>query len=246
LFLSITLYSQTNKIAGQITEHSIGPVAKEVAEKAAKELVEQAAISTGKQVASSTEAQLTKMIIAQGNDVVILSRRVPEATEVLARNAQKLLPLTEQLGDDILRVEARAPGYAEMAAKTFGKEDLPRLLKLSELEMKGVLVASSHTTEPLAPKLLLEGTEKGGMSFLEKVSGTQILAAGLSVAAIKAVMGIEEKIPPGIKTTKVLFNLVGKLLFPITIVAAVLLAAWGGLAIRRGHKRSSNVDRFNK
>ena len=238
LLLPVQLFAQANKIAGEIAEHTLGPVAKEAAERAAKELVENAAIATGKQVTESTRIQLARAIGQHGEAVVSLARRVPEATEALAIHAPQLLPLAERLGDNILRIEARAPGFAEMAAKKYGEADLPHLLKLSEPEMKGVLSLSTHTTEPRAAKLLLEGTEKGGMSFLEKVSGSQILATGLSVAAITAVISVTNKIPPGPAVLQESFGFLKTLFLPIALVVAALLAIRGGLSIWRKHKRS--------
>jgi hypothetical protein len=239
LLLSISLQAQTNKLVSEVAEHAFGPIAKEAADKTAKEIVEKLAVSVGKQVAESTEAQLARAIATNGAEVGMLALRVPEATEVLARNAKSLVPLAERFGDDILRIEARAPGFAEIAAKSYDKKYLPRLLNLSESEMKGVLAVAKHTTEPQAAKLLLEGTEKGGMSFLEKISGPQILATGLSAATIIGIMGIEDKIPPGPETARMFFDVVGKLLSPITAVAACLLTAWGALAIWRRHKRAN-------
>jgi len=235
------LCAQANKVAGVIAERALAPIAKEAAEQTAKEVAGKVAATVGKQLAESTEAQLAKAIAANGAEVGTLALRVPEAAEMLARNAKVLLPLTERLGDDVLRLEARAPGIAELAAKNYGKEELPRLLKLSEPEMKGVISLSTHATEPRAAMLLLEETEKGGMKFLEKISGTQILATGLSVASILAVQGTLEKIPAGPETTAAIGDFFSKLLSPVSAVAAALLAAWGSLAIWRNHRRNGKV-----
>ncbi|MCE9519505.1 MAG: hypothetical protein K8R87_08135 [Verrucomicrobia bacterium] len=234
------LHAQANKAAGAIVEHSLNPLAKEAAEKAAKELIERATISSGKemeaQTAKSLEAQLARTIEQHGDAVIVLARRVPEATSSLASRAPQLLPLAEKFGDDILRIEARAPGYAEMAAKSFGKEDLPRLLKLGKPEMKGVLNLSTHTTEPAATKLLLEGAEKDGMKFLEKVSGPQILAGGLSTAAI--ILALRSERPDPNKLIPAFFEWTKPFLMPSCYVVAGLILAWGALRIWRGYKKA--------
>ena len=237
------VHAQTNKVAIQLAEHTLSPIGKEAADQVAKELVESAVSMSGKEAVEQTsktlQTQLAATISKYGDAVVSLARRIPEATQALATRAPQLLPMAERLGDDIVRIEARAPGYAEMAAKAFGKDELPRLLKLPKPEMEGVLRLSSHIIEPRAAKLLLEGSEKGGINFLEKISGTQILATGLSAAAILAVMEGMGKIPPGQETAKTMAGEVRVILLPITAVGACLFAVWGGLAIWRKHKQAT-------
>jgi hypothetical protein len=232
--------AQANKVAGAAAETALSPIAKEAAEKAAAELLEEATVEAGKEVAEESsktlQAQLAKAAGKYGESVTAMARRVPEASTALATRAPQLVPLAEKFGDDILRLEARAPGFGELAAVSFGKQDLPRLLKLGNREMKSVVALATHSTEPRAARLLLEGTEKGGKSFIEKISARQVLAGGLSVAAVLAAYraaGIFESSP------EIAVNGATKVIAPISYTAALLLAAWGGLASWRRHRRAS-------
>ena len=230
--------AQVNKAVGVAAESALSPMAKEAAEKAAAGLLERATVSASKEAAAEAsktlETRLTKAAGQYGDEVLQMARRVPEASEALASRAGQLVPLASKFGDDVLRIEARAPGFGELAVTSMTKEDLPRLLKLGEPEMKKVIAFSTHATEPRAAQLLLEGTEKGGKGFLEKLSARQIFASGLSVAAVLAAYraaGIFETSPE--IATRALVQVAA----PISYAAGLLLAAWGGLKIWRRHRR---------
>ena len=241
LSLPAVASAQANKAAGAVAEHALSPIAKEAADQAAKELIEQATVDAGRQAAEQSSKVLQKSLAESaskyGEQVTLLAKRVPEASSALANRAPQLLPLASEMGDDILRVEARAPGFAELAAKSFTKEDLPRLLKLSDQQMLTVIKLSTHATEPQAAKLLLEGTEKAGDRFLSKISAKQILASGLSVATVLAAYraaGIFEASPAIAMNgaTQIAQGLLG----PVFYVLAGLLALRGGFSIWRRHR----------
>jgi len=242
LSFPIAASAQANKAAGAVAEHALSPIAKEAADQAAKGLMEQATVDAGRQAAEASSRALQESLAASagkyGEAVTILAKRVPEASTALATRAPQLVPLAGQFGDDILRVEARAPGFAELTAKSFTKQDLPRLLKLSDQQMMTVIKLSTHATEPQAAKLLLEGAEKGGDRFLSQISSKQILASGLSVATVLAAYraaGIFEA-SPAIAMNGVT-RIAQSLLGPVFYVLAGLLALRGGFGIWRRHRR---------
>ena len=230
-------YSQESKVVGEAAEHMLSPVAKEAAERVTKELVKGATADAGarfaEQSAKALDAQLSQAAEKYGTDVLAFARRVPEASTALAVRTPQLLPLAEQFGDDILRLEARAPGFGELAAESYGKDDVPRLLRLGDYDMKRVIVLATHATEPRAASLLLEGAEKGGGRFLERISAKQILATGLSVAVVVGAYEVSSR-APGTIVEKVA-EIASKVLAPVSFTGAGLLAVWGGLALWRRH-----------
>lgn len=133
---------------------------------------------------------LTEAAARHGDDVMKMAVRVPESAAVLASRADRVLPLARAFGDDILRIEARAPGLADDAARIFpAAGDLRRLAALPETELRGVVSFASHASDPAAARTLLAAVEKQGGSVLTKLKPGQILAGGLSTTMVIAASG---------------------------------------------------------
>ena len=166
-----------------------------------------------------------------GPDVYRMAVRVPEAASVIAVRAETILPLATRYGDDILRIEARMPGLAESAVKSFPEAaDIARLAKLPANQAKEVISYAAHATEKQAPRALLEAVEKSGGSVLERIKPSVVLAGGLSVAMIVASTGAVKAPAPFFHE---LFSTTTWLLMPVAVVLAVLVFAYGGFWLWR-------------
>ena len=236
--LTTGLNAQVAKTGGEIAEHLLVPVGKEAAENATKAAMKEAGATAVQEAAAQTskrtEFLLAEAASAYGDEVLVLARRVPESSALLATNAKQLLPLAEKMGDDILRLEARAPGFGELASKFYGRQDIARLLKLPKNQMQSVIALSTHATEPRAAQLLLEGTEKGGEQFLKNLSPKVILSTGLSVATVVAAYRAPEA------TVAAAERMGGKLLAPISYALAALLLLRFAPTVIKHYKRTKD------
>lgn len=116
----------------------------------------------------------------------------PEALRALARQADDAMRYTAKYGDDVLVLNDKVPGIfsrgvlavekggvknptmAIRAIASLPAEDIPRVIGAIE-------------KNPGVSKSLIEGVEKGGKAFVDKVfalNGTQILAGTVGTAAI--------------------------------------------------------------
>lgn len=236
---------QTSKVVGKVTTKVAGTLAKETCDQIAKELLQEGSAGLAKrlpeQSVASLRTQLSRTIGEHGEEVVTLARRIPEAIPALANRASVLLPLAKNMGDDILRIEARAPGLAEAASNVYGKSNLPRLLALPDEQMRQVLALSTHAVDSQAASMLLRATEKGGSAFLKQLSPSVIVASGLSVALIRAAGGatdIAEGIKDSMKASPEMFlkeasKSVTTLGHPIALSISAVILAWGGVMVWR-------------
>lgn len=122
-----------------------------------------------------------------GDDVVTAALRVPDAAPMLARRADELLPLVRNHGNDVLRLEAKAPGLAADAVRLYpDAADITRLARLEPDVAARTLSYASKAADPAVRRQLLLAVERHGPGFLERLPATSILAYGLSAAAISA------------------------------------------------------------
>ena len=168
---------------------------------------------------------LTEAAARHGDDVMKMAVRVPEAATVLAARAGKVLPLARGFGDDVLRIEARAPGLADDAARIFPSTgDLRRLAALPENELRGVISYASHASDPAVARALLAAVEKQGGSVLTKLKPGQILAGGLSMAMVVAASGGAVAVASSPKILPSIINdVLEKIGTPVGIALALLI-----------------------
>lgn len=185
----------TASVAKPVAEtiEQLAKLAGRVPAKGAAEALEIAWRASGKaalQAAESGGLGLTEAAARHGSDVLKMAVRVPEAAAVLATRAREVLPLAREFGDDILRIEAKVPGLANDAVRSFPSTgELRRLAALPGEELRGVLSYASHATDPAAARALLEAVEKKGGSILTKLDSKQILASGLTTAMVITAAG---------------------------------------------------------
>lgn len=197
-------------------------------ERGAAEALEMAWRTNGRLALDAAERGglgLTEAAARHGDDIMRLAVRVPEAAPILAARADEVLPLVREFGDDILRIEARVPGLADDAARSFpATGDLRRLAKLPDEELRGVISLASHATEPAAARTLLDAVEKQGGSVLTKLNSGQILAGGLSTAmVITAAGGAVSVVRSPDALARVGVAAVGKIGTPVGIAVGLLI-----------------------
>lgn len=123
-----------------------------------------------------------------GDDFWRFCRRVPEASRILALRSGELLPLARRIGPEVLRLEVRVPGCAARVVREFGDDAVALLAKRPPAEISKLLGYAAKADSPATRKLLLNSyrSARNPSLFLEKLNWRQIMAAGLSAAAITA------------------------------------------------------------
>lgn len=184
---------------------SVDAAAKALSDAAAKygDDVARASMKGGIEVAEQT--------LRHGDAFVSLLRRSasisPSAIRLTATHTDEILRLTTRYGDDVLRVGAKAQGQIGPLVRTLEANKLPvqeslkMLNGLNAEELPRVIGALGRAESPAAASAFLEATKRGGSKFLDKLfglSGTQILAGGLSAAIITAAVQAIE--PPSKRT----------------------------------------------
>ena len=107
-----------------------------------------------------------------GGEVFSCAVRVPEAGVALATSAETLLPLARRFGDDVLRIEARAPGLGAEAAQMFGANPghLADLAKLEGNTLQKTLGFARHCPDAAAREAILKMAKRQGGGFLDRLS----------------------------------------------------------------------------
>lgn len=116
----------------------------------------------------------------------------PEALRMLALHADDAMKYTAKYGDAVLVLNSKTPGIFSrgvIAVEKSGVKSSANALKaISQLPAEDVpRVVGALEKNPSVAKEFLEGVEKGGKSFVDKIfelNWKQIAAGGLSAAAI--------------------------------------------------------------
>lgn len=114
---------------------------------------------------------LAETAARHGGEVFSFAARVPEAAAAIAAHGETLLPLARRFGDDILRIEARAPGMAADAAHLFGENagHLADLAKMERSLLQKTLVYAQHAPDAAARAALLKLAKRQGEGFLSRL-----------------------------------------------------------------------------
>jgi hypothetical protein len=126
---------------------------------------------------------LAETAARHGGEVFSFAAKVPEASAAIAAHAETLLPLARRFGDDILRIEARAPGLAADAAHFFGEKagHLADLAKMERNTLQKTLIYAQHTPDAVTRAALLKLAKRNGESFLGHVSSEAARKGGLKM-----------------------------------------------------------------
>jgi len=164
----------------------LGRIWGRVPAKGASEALEAAIKVEGQAAVRAVEhggVALSEAAARQGGEVFTCAARVPEAAAALARNAETLLPLARRFGDDVLRIEARAPGFGADAARLFG-DNAAHLAELARMEngtLEKTLVFASHAPDAAAREVILKMALRQGESFLAQLPAGVARAGGLKM-----------------------------------------------------------------
>lgn len=145
----------------------------------------------------------------------------PSAIRSLALHPEELLPFALKTGPEFLQLEGKVPGLGIKTVKTFGADSVKALSKAPENDISRLLGYASKTDDPSTRQLLLKTYQKGGTKFLNALNRKQILAGGLSAAAIIAAYKTSDGISAAIQT----FADNNPVLFAFSLFSAITLAA---------------------
>ena len=185
-----------------------------------------------------------------GDDVWQFAGRVPAGARALAMRPRELLPLTRRIGTEVLELEARSPGMTWHVVKNFGDDGVRYFAKHVPAQDAARLMGyAGKADSPATRQMLLDYYKKGGTHFLEKLSWKQIMAGGLSAAAITTAYQISDGIQNGLTTVaesspetfhKTASHTIDRLTQPIVIPATLLGIGLAGIWLFRYYCRTRN------
>ena len=146
-----------------------------------------------------------------------LCREVPEASRSLALHADELMPLAERIGPEALRLEAKVPGAAIRGVREFGDGGVKILAKQSPEDITRLVGYAAKADSPATKKIFLEtfAKAKNPSKFLDALNWKNIMAAGLSSAAILSAAKVSDGLQDGLKQPETAERVVNKLSAPI-------------------------------
>lgn len=210
--------------------------------KAATEALQTAIKAEGEAAVRAAErggVALSEAAAVHGGEVFGLAARVPESTAALAAHADTLLPLARRYGDDVLRIEAKAPGLGSEAALQFGSEAqrLADLVRLKQTPLQKVLILGSHIPSQKARNTLLETALRQGDGFLTRLS-PEIVRTGrlrlhhLALAALAGALASHTPSEVLHVMGSIAGGLFGWLLAALSWVLALVVGLWLSFKLR--------------
>ena len=187
---------QAAKLSGKF----LSPAAKEAAELALKKAITQHGDDVLRTVRLGGLEALEQGA-KYGDEFWQLCAQAPNGARSLALHADDLKPLAKRVGPVVIQIEAKAPGMALHASKfgddalhTLGKapaNDIPRLVGFAEK-------ADSKKTQKLLFNCYNKSQNKA--AFLQALNWKNIMATGLSAAAVFAAWNASDGIHDAINT----------------------------------------------
>lgn len=164
--------------------------------------------------------------IRHGDDFWKLCKAVPEASRSLALHSDELLPLAKRIGPDVLHLESKAPGLAVRFAKEFGDDGVRFVARKAPQDASQLLGYASKADSPATKRLFFETYQKSKnpSAFLQALNWKNIMAGGLSTAAIVSAYKVSDGIQEGIKDPKAAKQVVDTTLSPFRYALYALFA----------------------
>lgn len=183
----------------KIALRASGKEATKASVQSSSRLIEQVAVKYGDdaaKLAMDGGVEVAERLAERGDCLNILnkaSKVSPRALRAVAVNTDEMLKMTARYGNDILvfggkvspELVSRGVQAVEKTGAASGKTMIGKLARLPESEIPRVIGAVEKN--PKVAETLLDYAEKGGKAFLDrlfKLNAKQIIAGGLSVAAI--------------------------------------------------------------
>ena len=190
-----------------------------------------------------------------GDDVWQFAGKVPAGARALAMRPRELLPLTRRIGTEVLELEARSPGMTRHVVKNFGDDGVRYFAKHVPAQDAARLMGyAGKADSPATRQMLLDYYKKGGTHFLEKLNWKQIMAGGLSAAAITAAYQITDGIQEGLTTVaesspetfhKTASHTINRLTQPFVIPATFLGIGLAVIWLFRYYRRTRKMKEGN-
>lgn len=186
--------------------------------------------------------------IRHGDDFWRLCKAVPEASRSLALHSEQLLPLAKKMGPDILKIEARAPGLSVRFAEEFGESCVHYIARHSPEEAPRLLGYMAKADSPATKKLFAETVvkSKDPSAFLQALNWKNIMAGGLTTAAIVSAYKVSDGLQEGLKNPEAAEHVTNTalapfryglyLLFAILLIPVVVKSIIRGIAIWKKSK----------
>ena len=222
-----------------------------VASKAVEETLERAANRSGKVLSKTAEKKLgvellefagkygddVMPIVREGGLEVIeqgakhgdefwrLCKQVPAASRAMALHADDLMPLAKRIGPEVLEIEARTPGMAARLVRKFGDDAVKTLAKHPE-DTTRLVGYAAKADSPETARLLYETYKKSSNpnAFLEQLNWKDIMAVGLSSAAIISAYQISDGIQEGFKNPETLNHTITLVICGIFAALAIIFS----------------------
>lgn len=122
-----------------------------------------------------------------GDDFWRLCRKYPNANARIADNADSLVPLAKQVGDEVVAIELKAPGLATELVSIYGNAEVKTLARMGSDDLAKAYAFGKRYPKD-APALLNE--VKANPNFLSKLSGTQLLGLGTGLGTLATGIGV--------------------------------------------------------
>ena len=239
---------ETSERLGKLWGHAPAKGATEALEAAIK-VEGQAAL----RAAEHGGVALSEAAARHGGEVFTFATRVPEATAALARNAETLLPLARRFGDDVLRIEARAPGLGMDAARLFG-DNAAHLTELARMErglLEKTIAFASHAPDAAAREVILKMALRQGEGFLGHLRADVARTGGLKMwhlAAAALAGAVVSNSPPEVFHVigSILGGLFGWLVSTLGWALGIAMGIWLACQLRLFSRVRSEWRRWNR
>jgi len=187
---------QAAKRSGKV----LTPAAREIAETALKK----AAAKHGDEVLKMVRSgglEVLEQGAKHGDEFWKLCAHTPGAARSLALHADEMIPLVRRIGPEFLELEAKTPGLTTKIIAAFGEDSVKTLSKVPPDDISRLIGYASKADAPATSKFLYESYSKSANRsvFLEQLNWKQIMATGLSVAAVTAAYKVSDGIQEGTK-----------------------------------------------
>ena len=193
--------------------------------------------------------------IRHGDDFWRLCKAVPEASRSLALHSDELLPLAKRIGPDILVLETKAPGLSARFAKEFGDEGVRFTARNVPQEVPRLLGYASRADSPATKKLFMETymKSKNPSVFLQALNWKNIMAGGLTAAAVVGAYKVSDGIQEGLKdpaTAKHVFDSISSpvryalyVFFAILLIPFGIKSMWRSISAWKSKKRADSLKK---
>ena len=193
------------ELAAKKSGKILSPAAKKTAEKAMQAAIQQ----YGDDALKAVEKGGLEIIFQgskYGDDFwKICAKSSPEAVRSLALHADELMPVVKRCGNDFLELEGKVPGLGLKTIDTFGDSAVQTFKNAPSSHITQMLGYAGKAESRQTVQLLHEGYAKSAGKILDHLNWKNIMAYGLSTAAVVAACNASGPLETLAKTNPELF-----------------------------------------